>query len=403
MQYTGSSFAEMLVKYFSWVLLPQTNINRPRGFFASSASFESDVPDTVLTRRVSAIPFGGAALLLVPAHPTGKHSRLFDVHSGDLGCTSTLAFKEEVCLQFLLSVFHILVVLALPPLLLGVINRTKAYMAGRTGAPFVQPYYELFRLMNKGSVFSRTTTWIFLAGPVVGVAAIFLAALMIPLGSASAPFSFTGDLIVFAYLLGLARFFTMSAALDTGSAFEGMGAAREATFACLAEPVLFFGLLVLSKVTGHLSLASLLGGQLTREWEVGGAAMLLVLFSWFIVLLVENCRIPFDDPNTHLELTMIHEVMVLDHSGPPFGMILYSASLKLFVFAAMVVRLAIPLQTGVSLINWVLFIAAVLGLAVVVGIVESIMARLRLIVIPNLLMAAGVLSAFGLVLLLSQP
>lgn len=299
-------------------------------------------------------------------------------------------------------VLHIVLVLALPPLLLGVINRTKAVMAGRTGAPFVQPYYELYRLMNKGSVFSRTTTWIFLAGPVVGVAAILLAALLLPLGDAHAPVNFTGDLILFAYLLGLARFFTMSAALDTGSPFEGMGAAREGTYACLAEPVLFFGLLVLAKVTGGISLTTLLGGHLTREWEVGGAAMLLVLFSWFIVLLVENCRIPFDDPNTHLELTMIHEVMVLDHSGPAFGMILYAASLKLFVFSAMVVRLAIPLEFG-FVINWVLFVISVLVLAAVVGIVESIMARLRLIVIPNLLMAAGVLSAFGLVLLLSQP
>lgn len=310
--------------------------------------------------------------------------------------------------KILLTLVHLLVIVAAPPLLLGVINRTKAVMAGRTGPPLLQPYYELFRLMNKGSVFSTTTTWIFLAGPVVGLAATLLASLLIPLGDPTAPISFTGDLILFAYLLGLARFFTVTAALDTGSAFEGMGAAREVTFACLAEPVLFFGFIVLAKVAAMLGnpsdplhLASLLGGKLTREWNVGGASMLLVLVSWFIVLLVENCRIPFDDPNTHLELTMIHEVMVLDHSGPAFGMILYTASLKLFIFTSLVVRLAIPLQTRFLVLDWVLFLVSVFGLAIIVGLVESVMARLRMVVVPNLLLAASVLSAFGFVLLLS--
>src|SRR5262249_19823030 len=142
-----------------------------------------------------------------------------------------------------------------------------------------------------------------------------------------APISFTGDLILLAYLLGLGRFFTAAAALDTGSAFEGMGAAREVTYACLAEPAFFLGLLALAKLSGALQLATMLGTSLAPHWMTAGvsASLALVLLSWFIVLLVENCRIPFDDPNTHLELTMIHEVMVLDHSGPAFGMILYGA------------------------------------------------------------------------------
>jgi len=302
------------------------------------------------------------------------------------------------------SAVHVLLAAAFPPLLIGVINKTKAVMGGRTGAPVLQPYYELFRLFQKGSVFSRTTTWIFRFGPVVGLATAYLAAMLIPLGEdTSAPLSFKGDLIVLAYVLGLARFFTVAAALDTGSPFEGMGAAREATFSCLAEPVLFFGLLVLAKVTGTLTLAGMLGGSLTQEWNNGGAAMLLVLVSWCVVLLAENSRIPVDDPETHLELTMIHEVMILDHSGPAFGMILYGAAMKLFVFCAMVVRLAVPLETGYTVVNWVLFAGAMLVLAVLVGLVESVMARLRMVLVPQLLIAAGVLSAFGLVLQLSKP
>jgi formate hydrogenlyase subunit 4 len=195
----------------------------------------------------------------------------------------------------------------------------------------------------------------------------------------------------------LGRFFTASAALDTGSAFEGMGAAREVTFACLAEPAFFLGFLVLAKLSGSLQLAGMLGGTLGSGWVTAGASLALVLLSWFIVLLAENSRIPFDDPNTHLELTMIHEVMVLDHSGPAFGMILYGAALKLFVFAALVVRLALPLTVGPIWLDWPLFVGGILVVALLIGVVESTTARLRLTHVPVLLVAACLLSAFAVV------
>ncbi|MGH7137519.1 MAG: respiratory chain complex I subunit 1 family protein [Pirellulales bacterium] len=294
---------------------------------------------------------------------------------------------------------HLLVALALPPLLLGVIAKTKAVFAGRVGPPVVQPYYDLIKLFQKGSVYSTTTTWVFRAGPVVGLVTAAMAALLVPMVDRSAPFSFTGDLILLAYLLGLGRFFTASAALDTGSAFEGMGAAREVTFSCLAEPAFFLGLVVLAKLSGSLELANMLGSSLASHWPTAGASLALVLLSWFIVLLAENCRIPFDDPNTHLELTMIHEVMVLDHSGPALGMILYGAALKLFVFGALIVRLACPLTTGIALLDWPLFVVGMLLVAAAIGIVESTMARLRLTQVPVLLVAACLLSAFGVILL----
>jgi formate hydrogenlyase subunit 4 len=297
------------------------------------------------------------------------------------------------------NTIHVLVALSLPPLLLGIITKTKALFAGRVGPPVLQPYYDLLKLLQKGSVFSTTTTWVFRAGPVVGLVTVGLAVLMLPLANSQAPISFTGDFILLAYLLGLARFFTASAALDTGSAFEGMGAAREVTFACLAEPAFFLGLLVLAKLSGSLQLAGMLGSSLAPHWLTAGASLALVLISWFIVLLVENSRIPFDDPNTHLELTMIHEVMVLDHSGPAFGMILYGAALKLFIFGALVVRLAIPVATGSPWLDWPIFVGGMLLVAVAVGIVESTMARLRLTHVPILLVAACLLSAFGVILL----
>jgi formate hydrogenlyase subunit 4 len=298
------------------------------------------------------------------------------------------------------TIVHIAVALSFPPLLLGVINRIKAIFAGRRGPPLLQSYFDLRKLFSKESVLSETTTWIFCFGPVVGVAAVLVAAMIMPLGHSVGLLSFRGDLFLLAYALGLARFFTLSAALDTGSAFEGMGAAREATYACLAEPVMFFGFLVLARVTGSLSMSGLFGSQLQSGWQGGAAALLLILISWFVLLLVENCRIPFDDPNTHLELTMIHEVMVLDHSGPAFGLILYGAAVKLFVFAALLVRLAFPVQSGFAVLDWVIFLAGTIVVASLVGVVESVMARLRLSSIPNLLVGAGVLSLFGLILVL---
>jgi len=296
---------------------------------------------------------------------------------------------------------HVIVALTFPPFLLGVINRVKAIFGGRRGQPLLQAYFDLRKLFHKESVFSETTTWVFRFGPVVALSTAFIAAMIVPLGHASAPLSFTGDLILLAYVLGLGRFFTMAAALDTGSAFEGMGSAREATYACLAEPVMFLGLLVLARVTGTLSMSGLLGTGLFDGWSGAGAALLLILISWFVVLLVENSRIPFDDPNTHLELTMIHEVMVLDHSGPATRAVSFTESaLKLFVFAALIVRLAIPVQTGSAFVDWLVFLLGTVVVATVIGTAESVMARLRLPSIPSLLMGAGVLSLLSLVLVL---
>jgi formate hydrogenlyase subunit 4 len=305
----------------------------------------------------------------------------------------------EMTVPYVHIAIHLAFVFLLPPLCLGIINKTKAFFAGRVGPPLLQPYYDLAKLFRKGTVLSRTTTWVFLAGPVVGLVTTVLAALLIPLGGHAAPIAFDGDFVLFAYALGLGRFFTIAAALDTGSAFEGMGGAREATFSCLAEPALFFGFLVLARASGSYSLSGMLGPAVATVWSTAGAALAAVVVSWFVVLLAENCRIPFDDPNTHLELTMIHEVMVLDHSGPPFGMILYSAAMKLFVFSAIVLGIAVPTGGTDPWTSWAVFTGAILLLAVAVGVVESIMARLRLPQVPSLLVAACLISAFGAVLL----
>ncbi|MCF7818828.1 MAG: NADH-quinone oxidoreductase subunit H [Kiritimatiellales bacterium] len=294
---------------------------------------------------------------------------------------------------------HLVLLLVMPPLLLGVINKTKALFAGRKGPPVLQLYFDLIKLARKGVVISQTTTWIFVGAPVITLVGIVMAGFLVPLGPFHAPVAFTGDLILFAYLLAIGRFFTTAAALDTGSAFEGMGAAREVTFACLSEPALFFALLVLAKMSGSLVLSDLLHAPLAVGSQGAAASLVLVAIGMFILLLAENSRIPVDDPNTHLELTMIHEVMVLDHSGPLLGLILYGASIKLFVLSAVLLHILFPFQSGSVPLDWGLFIVEMLVVAVGVGVVESVMARLQMRHVPYLLVAAILFCAFGFVLL----
>jgi formate hydrogenlyase subunit 4 len=293
-----------------------------------------------------------------------------------------------------------LLALVLSPLMLGVINRTKAWFAGRRGPPVLQAYYDLSKLLRKGAVYSRTTTWVFRAGPIVGLAAVLVATALVPLGDEPAPLAFTGDLILLAYMLGLMRFFTVVAALDTGSSFEGMGASREVTFSALAEPALLLGLAAVARLTGSLSLSGMSAAVSLETWRQAGPVLALVTAALMVVLLAENARLPVDDPNTHLELTMIHEVMVLDHSGPDLAFILYGAALKLWVLAALLVGLVLPVRTGNAWLDVGAGLGAMFAVAVAVGVVESSMARLRLLRVPQLLVGAGALAALALILTL---
>jgi len=300
-------------------------------------------------------------------------------------------------------VLHVASALVLAPLLLGVISRTKAVFAGRHGPSLFQPYHDIAKLLRKGAVYSRSTTWIFRTGPVVTLAGLGVALLVLPLGAVQALAAFPGDLVLFAYLLGLGRFVTVLAALDTGSAFEGMGASREVQFSALAEPALLLGLGALAVQAHSVCLTGLYGHVQVTALPGPLAALLLVAVSLFIVLLAENCRIPIDDPNTHLELTMIHEVMVLDHGGVDLAFIQYGAALKMWILAGLVTGLILPVHTGHPVGDLALGVAGQFILALAVGIVESTMARLRLLQVPQLLTAALILSLLSLILMLTQP
>ncbi len=299
------------------------------------------------------------------------------------------------------SILHVLLALMLAPLLAGLINRVKAKFAGRRGQPLLQPYYDIYKLLRKGAVYSNTTTWVFRAGPIVALAAVVTSLLLLPLGGVKSLVAFPGDILVWAYLLGLARFVTVIAALDTGSAFEGMGASREVQFSMLAEPALLLGMAALAAYTGGLSLSSLMGTVWPAGFSgAGSTAWLLVSAAWLGVLLTENCRIPVDDPNTHLELTMIHEVMVLDHGGVDFGAIQYGAAVKLWVFSALLTGVLLPVRAPWPLLNLAAGIGGVICIAVLVGVIESTMARLRLLRVPQMLIAAAILAALAVGLVL---
>jgi formate hydrogenlyase subunit 4 len=196
--------------------------------------------------------------------------------------------------------------------------------------------------MQKEIARSATVSLVFFAAPAVALTTTFLAGLLVPLGSFAAPVGFAGDFVLFAYLFGLGRFFATVAALDTGSPFTGMGAAREVGFSWLTEPALFFAFLSLVRLSGSLTLDGMLRGTQSGAWAARTAPLVLLAAGILIVLLTECSRVPIDDPNTHLELTMIHEVMVLDHSGPLLGLVDYAAAMKLFVLSALLLRVLAP-------------------------------------------------------------
>jgi len=296
---------------------------------------------------------------------------------------------------------HALLVVLFPLLLLGVIGRVKAMFAGRQGPPLLQPYFDVWKLFHKGAVYSTTTTWTFRAAPIISLATLLTAGLMLPLAaSGSAPLAFRGDIIAFPYLLGLGRFFTMTAALDTGSSFEGMGASREAAFAALAEPALLLALVIICAPVSAISFQEAYAALPWESWGAPHPEILIAIAVIFVVLLAETSRVPVDDPATHLELTMIHEVMVLDHGGPDLALIHCGSALKLFLFAAILVHLLVPIPLDASWLGVLLLCGGTLAVAALVGFVESSMARLRLVRVPQFLVGASVLAAIGLLVVI---
>jgi formate hydrogenlyase subunit 4 len=273
-------------------------------------------------------------------------------------------------------------------------------IAGRRGPPLFQSYWDIRKYLHRGVVYGDVTSGVFRLGPVVNLAALMTALLITPFGGVGSVLSFSGDVILLGGLLAVGRFATVLSALDTGSSFEGMGASREVHFAALAEPAFFLALATLARVTGSFSLTPIYEGVTVTAWFGALPTLALVAMTLLVLALVENTRIPVDDPTTHLELTMIHEVMVLDHSGPDLGYIHYAGALKLWILGLLLVGLAVPVRSGNI---WLDGVATLLGMALlagVIGMIESAMARYRLDHVPQFIVSAATLSAVAFVLIL---
>ena len=291
-------------------------------------------------------------------------------------------------------------VLVVAPLLPGIATRTKSLLTGRRGAPVLQLYADLAKLARKGVVYSRTTTIVFRAAPVLLTASVLVALLLLPLDGRASILGFTGDLVALTGLLAVGRFALVLAALDTGSSFEGMGTSREVTVAAFAEPALLLALTVLVLATGQLSLGGMLGIPLSAAWPTVVPSLVLAGASLFMLLLAENARVPIDDPATHLELTMIHEVMVLDHSGPDLALLLYASALKFALFGALLVSVLVPLARLDPWVAGMVLLGGLVLIGLLVGTIEAVMARIRMDRLPQFLVAAAALAAFGVILLL---
>ncbi|BCW93817.1 MAG: respiratory chain complex I subunit 1 family protein [Acidobacteriota bacterium] len=301
----------------------------------------------------------------------------------------------------LASLGRLLLVLLVAPLLLGLVGRVKAWMGRRRGAPLFQRYFDLAKLLRKGLVLSKTTTVFFFAGPAFSLSAVIAAFFLVPIAGEKAAIAFPGDFLLLAALLAVGRVATMLAAWDTGSSFEGMGASREGFISSLSEAPFFLSLLAMAVSTKATSLSAITGAVSGELWSKQGSTLVLLAAVLFLLSLAENARVPFDDPTTHLELTMVHEVMVLDHSGPLLALVEAAAAVKMVLFATLLVDLVVPWANLPGAWKAAVFAVGLLLVAVAVGVIESIMARLRLVRVPHLLAGGLVLALAALLLVRS--
>jgi formate hydrogenlyase subunit 4 len=257
----------------------------------------------------------------------------------------------------------------------GIILRTKSITSGRKGPGIMQPVKDVIRLFKKGSIYSETTSIIFRIAPVIYFSSVFMACLVVPFGPYRGIVSFNGDFIFFAYILALGKFFSIISAMDTGSSFEGMGASREALYSMFAEPAFFILIGSFALLTGYTSFYDIfstlhLGSSIT--YTLGALAAFVLL----MIAMIENSRMPVDDPKTHLELTMVHEVMILDNSGFDLGLILTTGYLKFTMYGAIIAGFFIGgLPVAIALPLFLLIQAL---FAIMVGLIESFMARFRM-------------------------
>lgn len=295
------------------------------------------------------------------------------------------------------------VLLCVSPAIVGLINKVKARLQCRQGAGILQPYADLKKLFRKQPVLSTTTTWIFTATPYIVFASTVTAGLLIPVIASQMPLNFAGNIIAFVYLLALGRFFLILAGLDSGSSFGGMGSSREAIVASLTEPAMIMAIFAIALTAGSTNLSTIVHRTALLEGiATDPSARLMALSAVFIVALAETGRVPVDNPATHLELTMVHEAMVLEYSGRYLALLEWASAIKLLVFLTLIANVFAPWGIATSFtpmalsIGLAVYLIKVAGLALLIGTIECMFAKLRLFRVTDLLGVAFILALLGL-------
>ena len=302
-----------------------------------------------------------------------------------------------------LTLAQALVLIALAPAIVGLIRKVKARFQCRRGPGMFQPYADLRKLFGKQPVVSTTTSWIFTATPYIVFASTMTAGLLVPVFASHIPLNFAGNIIAFVYLLALGTFFLILAGLDAGSPFGGMGSSRESIVASLTEPAMIMAIFAIALTAGSTNLSTIVHKTALLEGIVTDpSSHVMALAALFIVALAETGRVPVDNPATHLELTMIHEAMVLEYSGRYLALVEWASGIKLLVFLTLIVNVFVPwgiatsMTPGALSIGLAAYVVKVAGLAVLIGTIECMFAKMRLFRVTDLLGVAFILALLGL-------
>ncbi|MGJ5814837.1 respiratory chain complex I subunit 1 family protein [Paludibaculum fermentans] len=306
--------------------------------------------------------------------------------------------------SFLLSTtLQLILILSIAPLISGIIKTLKARLQTRRGPGVLQPYHDLNKLLRKGMVIPGSASWIFSAAPIIVFSTAVLVGLMIPMVSADAPLSLFGGVLAVVYLLGLGRFFLALGGLDTGTSFGGLGSSREMTISALAEPAMMLAIFTVALSANSTNLSEVARSAIGQSWRFLAPSQILAFAALFIVLIAETGRVPVDNPATHLELTMIHEAMILEYSGPYLALIEWGASIKQLILMTLLINTFYPfgLSTAMTPVSIAIglgsYLLKLVLLSVLIVLVETSNAKMRLFRVPELLAVAFILGALALI------
>jgi len=305
---------------------------------------------------------------------------------------------------FLLSTtLQLILILSIAPLISGIIKTLKARFQTRRGPGILQPYHDLYKLLRKGMVIPESASWIFSAAPIIVFSTAVLVGLMIPMVSAEAPLSLFGGVLAVVYLLGLGRFFLALGGLDTGTSFGGLGSSREMTISALAEPAMMLAIFTVALSANSTNLSEVARSAIGQSWRFLAPSQILAFAALFIVLIAETGRVPVDNPATHLELTMIHEAMILEYSGPYLALIEWGASIKQLILMTLLINTFYPFGLSTELtpmsiaIGCGSYLLKLILLSALIVLVETTNAKMRLFRVPELLAVAFILGALALI------